>query len=700
MRKIYILITLIIFSLFSQYIFCQKNYSHIIILKNGSEYRGALIKIDNNNIVFNLNGEDKIFNKNDVSSIQLHQKRMYEDVQNVNEINDEEIKSLFKDSDKFKTGQDQQIVTLLDKIKVDFIDKNTLKINIKKAFKVLNVQGKDYSTQYFYYFKNISRARLLYGITISKDGKVSGIDDSAINDEPVNNQYPQYNLLNRIKFGLKNVDIGSVFVWEAEIIRHRYDISRPFYLEKQLMLNENVYKQDIEVISGNDFNYAYYPGKMDFHKGKTKKEFRDGKFIFTYKNEFIPGFTKSEENIPPDGYIIPFFCFSPVKSWKQISSDYYAEYFETPPSDDIKKMAISITTDEKEPLNQLKLLYNYVNRKIELGGVSIQDSYFTPLPDNILTNAPSLNVLDKSYLFTRMAQSLSIPVKMFFYIKNFNNPLLNSCPSLSQFDSVVCEYMINNKPFYFSFENNNFNYNQYYYSLSGADALEISGRDAVPVKLKKTNSADNEYHYDYLCELSSDNSMNIKKTTTVAGSDESNWRNDRFLSKDEFDKALQEGVNCFGNDASVLNYKFINRLDDFEKPVIFEENIHINNYAINSGEKIKLIKIPELRYSASMVNNTARRFPFAAGSPYRAVYTYQIIIPKNYKVGYLPKSINIENEYTAFSSEYKASGNKIIIRIVNTLKTDIIPVMAYRELKKIIEEKAEITNDWIILEEE
>jgi hypothetical protein len=699
MKKLMLLLFLFIsIIVFSESIEDQNYYSHIIILKNGSEYRGSLVRIDKDYVIFKINDKIKMFDKKTINSIQLHQKRMYEDVKTIDQINDPDISSLFEASDRFKINENLQIIMLLDKLKISFLDKNTIKYNIKKAYKILNVQGKDYSTQYFYYFKNISKAKLLYGITISKDGNVDCLDDSAISDEPVNNRYPQYDLLHRIKFGLKNVDIGSIIVWEAEITRSNDTLSRPFYIEKQLILDENILKQVVEVVSDDDFNYSLYEGKIDFYTGKFKKTTKGNQSIFTYVNEYIHGFSKDEQNIPSDRFILPFLCFSTINSWKKISTDFYNAYFDLPISDAINNLARSIIGNEDNAEKQLILLFNYLNRKIELANVSMYDFYFTPLSDDLLVSSPALNNLDKSYLFTRMAQALNIPVKMYFYKKNFNNPLQTKCPSISQFDSVICESNLNNISKYYSFENPNFKADQYYFSLSEAEALEVTKSNSEISRLKKIDYRMDKFFYTYKCELLTDNSMNILKTTTVIGSNEADWRNDRFLSKNEFDNIMQAEVSSFGTDASVIDYRFVNDLNDFEKHIIFEQNIQVKNYAINSGNKIKLIKIPELRYSASTVNRDSRRFPYDVGSPYVADYTFEITIPKNYKIGYLPKSVNIDNEFFSFFAEYKQKGNVIYIKIINIYKTDLIPVKSYSDLKASIEKKSKITNEWIILE--
>lgn len=703
LQKIY-LIFFLIFSLLilkAEDKITQKNeYSHIIVLKDGNEYKGRLKSIKDDSIIFEMDNIDKVFKKGDIERIQFHKKRLYEDIDNISKIEDPEIKEIWETSKKWEPTQALQVVILLDEMFYDFKIGNKVEITIKKAFKVLNEEGKNYSTQYFYYLKDCSKGDLLYGITILPDGSIRSIDESTINDEPINNEIPHYDNLHRIKFGLKDVDIGSVFIWEAKIEREWDYIKHPILIEKQLISYDNTEKSilKIKMPTSLKINYNFYDGFIPYKRPDVLKVKNKDGILYTIEQKNTEGFINDEKNSPSDYLIYPTFYAGPEISWQKLSSLYFTGFFNSPIQDKIKKLADDITKIEPSFIEKLSLLYNHVNREIDLTYIDFDQFQYIPLDENKLTEASSLNVLDKSYLFTRLANSVGIPVKFYFYRNNFKNQINNICPSIKQFDSAICEILIDKKPIYFSFEDQNYSIDQADYSISSAWALNVSEKNSKINRLKDIPYDYNKYQYDYQCFLKDDNTLYINKTTTINGNDETIWRRKRYLSKEELDKFMESKISTIGNDVTLSEYKFVNKLDEFEKPIVINENIMIKNYSYNSGKNIKLFKIPEIRISAQSVNKLQRNFPYKLDNTMLVEYNIEITIPDKYKVKYIPAALNLNYKDFSLLSNYSISNNKIKIAIKYYFMKDLISTNQYLNLKDWFEKFAKLTDEWILLE--
>gem|GEM_PF-1307821 len=676
--------------------------SHIIILKNGKEYKGKLIEINDENVIFFINGKKEVFNKKDVTRIQFHKKRLYEDVKIIKKINDIEIKKAWEESKKWKESKDLEVVFLLDKVNIEFIQDGLVKLNFKKAIKILNEEGKNYSTQYFYYLNNYRKPEILYGITVSPEGKVTCLEESAINDEPVNNEYPQYDLLNRVKFGLKDVDVGSVIIWEAEIIEKWDLLKNPFLFEKYLVNSNYNVKKELIIKAPEDLNInlALHNGLIPFKTGKSDKKTEKKNIIYSYVQENIKLFINDEDNTPHDSIIYPWFIIAcNAKSWDELSGLYYDKYFNKPINIDIKNLALSIVKNEKDSSVILSKLYEWVNRSINLVDVDMEEYSYCPNDEDKIISSSSLNVLDKSYLFTRMANALNIPVKMYFYKKSYKDKLIDNCFNLKQFDSVICESNIKNNKTIYSFENENFRLGQVYYSASEAQALDVTAPAGKIIMLPKLESDYNKYNYEYQCILSEDDTLNIKKITTIYGNEEIEWREKRFLSKDEFDIYMESRISNLGNNVKIVDYKFINKLDDFNNPVKFEENIIVYNYSYSSGKNLKLFKIPDLKYSAGSVSKSQRSLPYDIGITSTSNYDFEIIFPKKYKLQYMPQPLDISNDLFCFKSNYENKGNKLITGFKSVYYSKIIPISSYGIFKEYIENRSKLLAEWIILED-
>lgn len=676
-------------------------HSHILILKDGREYRGALKEIDENKVIFEINGQDKEWNKIEIERIQFQRKRQYEQVKNIEEIKDKEIKDAWQDSKKWNGSRDEQIVILLDRTDIEFNSKNKVTYRLKKIIKVLNEEGKNFSTQYFYYFKDKAKADLLYGITILPDGSITSVDESAINDEPINNKYPHYNRLQRIKFGLGNVDIGSILAWEAVIESEWDQFDLPFLFEKDLIIYENVVKRIINIRSSDhdNINYEIYGGLIKFSEPKINVKKELNKRVYSIIQENVKGYIDDESNSPSDSLIYPKISITNDIKWEKISEKYNKTYFSTAVESVINDLAQKIVKKEAKNDDILKQLYEYVNRKINIANVPLSQYSFLPNDAKTISEVSALNILDKSYLFVRLAKSFNIPVKMYMYRSNYRNDIINKSVSLKHFDSVICQTNIGSENIYISFEDQNYNIGQVDYATSNAWAIELTDSNSSLIQLDELPFDYNKFIHEYNCVLEEDNSLLIERKTTILGSSQANWRSKRFLSQDELDKLMKLRISSLGNDVVLEGYSFVNDLADFDKPIIFKEKIRVNNYSFSSGDDIKLLKIPGMRFSAGSVSKAQRSLPYDFGVTSDNIYKLSLKFPGRFRVKYLPKSMSIKNDDYNFTGSYnRNNNNEINVEFRTSLLKDLIETSKYTDLKDWLEQRAKLTDEWILLE--
>ena len=672
-----------------------------VILKDGREYKGNLIKIDEQDVIFEIDGKINNFKKIDVSKINLAQKRLYEDKENISQIADPEIKWVWEDSKKWEINQNQNIIILLDKLTYNFNENNQLVIRIKKGIKILNEDGKELSKQYFYYLKNYYSAKLLYGITIMNDGAISYVDEEAINDEPINGNFPQYDNLQRIKFGLKNIDVGSVFVWEAEVKGSFSDLENPFFTQRNLISEFPIEKRIVQFITPENVNLNFYykDGILPYKESQIRQFKLGTKKFYIMEENNIGEFINDELQSPASDLIYPFFYATVNTNWQTISTNYFNKFFKVSPSNSIKKFAMSIVKDETNDLKKINLLYEYVNRSIKLVDIEMSNSKYIPSEDDKILKSNNLNVLDKSYLFIRLLNSIGIDGKMFFYRNNGAGKLIDEVASLKQFDSTICMVEIDGKKTLVSFENENFALGQTNFNASEASCLQVTKPYSTKEVLPKINPDDNKTEVIYECELTADNTLIVKSTMTIYGKLQAEYRTKRFLSKEELDKWAKEGASRFGNDYTLESYNFVNNLSDFDKPVIYEEKIKVTNYSFSYKRGLKLFKLPAFFYNSKSVSKQKRIFPFDFYNTNVDNYKFSIKLPETYQVIFTPQPINYTYDDFSFTGEYKIEDGKILFEAKNVVSKRIIPQDKYETLKLWMEEKTKFSSEWIMIGE-
>lgn len=682
----------------------KNNQTHILILKDGREYKGHLIKIMDNKIFFFTNGQEKVFDKNKVKKIQFHKNRKYEETTLIKQIRDKEIQNIWQEAKKWNKQKDIDFVLLFDKVTYTFKDEHTVIIGHKKALKILTEAGKDQSTQYFYYNKLTTNATLKYGITISPKGSVYSIDDEAINDEPSYNSTPHYDFLHRIKFGLKQVDIGSIFVWESQKEVKIDKILNPFSMGSQLTTDYPINNKIVEILYPNSIHidYSIYKGLIPFNQPKITTSQENGYNKLQFKINDVKQFIVTEESSPSNSVIYPSFFASQRVTWQELSKEYYAKYFLQSPNKVIKQTAKKIIGKEHNKDKQLKLLYDFVNQKIKLVSIPLSSLCYRLTNQNKLLALPSLNSADKSYLFVKLAQSVGIGVDFLFYKNYFGKKIQKDIPSLRQFDSVLIRAPYKNKSIILSFENSNYYFGETSFVINGADILNISASGENLSKLPLLPSSFSHSKTNYNCILKEDNTLVVKRTTKILKTGQSSWRAKRFYSKKDLDKWIKARINSFNNNSILENYKFVNDLNDFSKPIILEENFIVKNFAYKSGKNIILLPIPGFNYSAANVNLPKRLFPFQIGSVYTSDFNLLLTIPQDYKFSFFPEPNKYDNKYFSFTHSINIDNeNKTINFTSETIfRKDNIPTTDYKILKEFKEKLAQISKKWILLEKQ
>ncbi len=699
MKKIlHFLIILIFISCQTTEVVQKKDSIHIIILNDGSEYKGRLIKIEGDKLFFLINNKINEFNRDDIKKIQFKQERLFEEFSNINQIKDPDIKFIWEKARNITSQNNENIAILLYKKNIVIDENNNYKMNIKIGFKVLTEEGKQESTQYFYYNKLFSKARLLYGITISKNGRLSFVEEEAINDEPIYNINPQYDIVQRIKFGLKDSEIGAVHIWEAEITGSYDDIKNPFFLEENLIEDYYLEKKVINIIypENKEIEYEIYNGLIPFKKPDIRFS-KSNKFKqISFTLEKIETFINDEQNTPDDDKILPSVSLFFKNSLNNLINSYYKKYFLSQLPDNIKDFGNNIIGKEKDKEKIVKLLYEYINRKINYSNISPRNSRYIPLPEEKILQVNSLNALDKSYLFTRLCKNYNIPVEMLFYRystkKNFENFV-----NLKQFDSVLCIVNINGRTQIVIFEKPDFTLYQRNLESSDAIGIIVSSQNYSIVKLDKISLEENVIEQHYICELNENNSLKVKRISIIKGSEELSFRNLRGLTKEEIDKNIISRLNSISDDIELINYKFINELSDFDKNIYLEENFIINNFSITSGS-IKLFNLPGFNYTTNNVIKETRRLPFVINYIGKTKIYIEIKIPDNYKVSFVPASISTIFDDIELKTNFSYDSNILKFNYEMLYKNLEIETKNYKDIKKCLEQRAFLSKEWIMIE--
>ena len=682
---------------------------HILIMNDGSEYKGTLVEIGDENVLFRTAEQTLSVARTDVSKINFSQSRLYNNVTNISQIDDKTIQNIYKKSQHYKNKlADSQYVNILNQRHYNIVDEKTVRCTMTTAVKILNDEGKSVSTQYFTYLKDRQTAKLVYAITIQPDGSVSAVDESAVNDEPVNNKYPLYDIEHRVKFGHKNADVGSLLIWQAEYEIAIDPIFSPFYAVLSFMDSEPMLDYDVRITHPADIRLD-----CESYKGwfpNVKPAVKNGKTEFSLSVHNIPPYRIDEEETPSYNILLPkVFVTTHIdgdrSAAQTVSFAYKDQYFSENVSDEMIAFTDKILSAHKsdKPRTAIETadeLYYYINRSIQTAAVSLQVMGYKPADDKTLCSSSYLSVLDKAYLFTRLLNYQNIGSALMRFYCSTDSVFPQNVFSLRNFNHVIVETEFDGEKHFYSF--NGKNYSRDVRPIASDESFCLTANQADDVsRLSSVECVSNRYDIDMECEMLPDGSMNVIQSSSISGVGMQSWRELRYLSKAQMDTYMNKRALSYGKDVTVKDYKFVSDFADYGTNIRFSESYLVRNFAYLSGDNILLsISSLGLNLSAGSVSKPTRQYPYDIDDISSMKKHICIKLPDGYQVRYVPA--NLDKSFLGgickAQYEYNEVNNELNLTFESNIEKRYVEPKNYPNFKDWIDSRASFCGEWVIFE--
>lgn len=259
-------------------------FADFIVLKDGNEYTGKLIKITENEIIFKSNNEEKTFKKEDVLKLLISKKRKFYDIDKLENLPDKNLVNYIKTPVSEDMSQLFNYVTILNKTEIKYENNRKVK-EITKIIKVLNNAGIEQAANYYIWDPDNSNVTLEYAFTVAPNGIITHIDDSTINIAKYQ-VIKDYNSQKIIKFTLPDVVQGSTIVYKIkeEFNSSKNETTNNIYYEFFEESSNPVFDKELVlwVKKNQDIDILKYNNP---HIEIDKKE-NNGYNIYTFKTSF------------------------------------------------------------------------------------------------------------------------------------------------------------------------------------------------------------------------------------------------------------------------------------------------------------------------------------------------------------------------------------------------------------------------------
>jgi len=687
----------------------------VLLLNDGSEYKGKLLKITENTVFFNTSGDSVIEASIDlIKKIDLQKQRLWSDKKMASEITDPVFEKYYNfkiDSSKFK---DPGCYYIYWNTEYKHISGSRWKITQTMLKKILKKRSESEGIVNYYYFDEYDTPSILFAFSIDPAGNLHHLDDNAMRSESLIS-IPQYENIRRYRFSLPETKEGAYIFYRTETIREYNDSKMPFYVQQAFREAEPVIHKSITIDVPDSMPIIYY--LTDASAVRSEPVENNKRRIFNFVTENIEGYI-SEENMPPAVKIFPTLYAGLEKNWntaaKNFSREFYEKFYgsEISKKDEYKKLQPLFdrigVSEKATQLEKAHKIYDFILKNIDYADVQPDYYGFTFNNFDLLLKTMTGNQFDKTLILIGLLKIAGIDADFVLCKSSARDQLINNIPVIRQFDGCLCRIKIDDLEYFLAPYNMTMPFGSIpsgYQNTTGAIIEENKmnqNMERPQFKFIKIPAADSVYKNGYkkliIMNVNSDDSIDAAEINEFYGNASVQARTITLQSEEEQKKYFEQSVAGIENNAELKDYSFSENLSDTLLFTI-KQSYKIKDYVLSASDVIKAFRIPGMSAGGFKFSDTDRRFDIKWYGYEFSIIHAQINFPENYEVYFLPaaEKIEIPEAAIAYNRSFFKIDNNIVFETQFSRKSDFLDKKNYDSLRSFYENIAKKSEDWIVI---
>jgi hypothetical protein len=652
-----------------------------LYLRGAEQAPGQTQEITREKVLFKTRDGVKEYPKEDVLKVQLQQPRKYDEVESKDAITDADLLECLKALPTPKDYPSDGAVVLFSRKTFDLTSKDRYKVIVRNIILVLQQRGEDAATNNVLFFDDTDSAAVDFALTITPDGRVLHLDDSALKVESVHARYPEYRRLSRLRFACKEPRPGSILDVQYTITR---GANGPF----DTLFSEDVYGGEYPVLRKD--TRILPPAKAKLAPVSTVRvpEALNAEVAAWSLKAPMAGITP-EPNMPPNIYFLPAVVLGAPATWPALAKTYRESCESLPglPEDAVAKA--------KELFAQggPAAIHDFVARTIRLVPVPQLHFRLTPgAPTDTLARGAA-NELDLNYLYFAMLKAADVPCEFALLRSRGAGPFTPDVPSMRAFDASAV--LIKEGDGRFTTATSEilpFEALPSGYYGANALVLEPVGRLCVIPHAAPDIEASRT---EFTATLADDGNLNMTIMFSGNGNAAAWMRGLKNLGQQDLGNRLQQFVASWRPAGTLTNFKHSD-LADLRTPPSLTLDVTIPNFATRAGD-LMLMNIPSLNYDAAEVGRPTREHAMWWDYILHESCTGRINLPKGYGIYTLPTLESSDTPVASYKADMRQDGDALLFEDAFALKSTQAPAEQYGQYKTCIETRADATRQRIIL---
>ena len=566
--------------------------------------------------------------------------------------------------------------------------------------KILNERGKEkFSEAHIEYDSTYEKVELEYARTIKPDGIVAEVGKKHIRDVSKYLNFPLYSNVRVYIISFPEVIEGASIEYKLNIQRNQLINKKDVALSYSVQSSEPIIQADFEVTVPKEKKLQIKILNREFNNFGSRLEpvleDRGSSLIYKWKFKNIPQIIP-EANMSPLVEITPTINLSTFSDWQDIYAWWWGlakDKFSVDNAiiDKVNDLTGGLDSDEEKA----RAIYNFCSQKIRYVAVEYGQAGYEPHRAEEIFKNKYGDCKDQSMLLVAMlrhagfsAWPVLISTKEYYDLDTgFPSMLFNHC---------IAAVSLKDKIIFLDPTAETCSFGDLPPDDQARRALVFKDNGYQIMQIPLYPARHNLAKQTLAIKISAEESIKADKSVLTEGVYDQAQRNWLLYTPPELiAAALQEKIQNVSIGSRLEGYS-IKNLEDLNTPVIL-------NYGFSGPEYLTLAGslriMPQLaNLDASLVAKEKRQYPIDFSFLDIKENIFEIAIPENFVIKYMPESVSKDSPWLTYSAEYNYKDNKIHFRQNIELKKKNIPGNEYLDFKYFFEGLAKKIKQRIVIE--
>ena len=584
--------------------------------------------------------------------------------------------------------------------KVEVTPQNTQISTLHYLIKILNERGKEsFSETHIDYDSTYEKVELVYARTIKPDGSVTEVGSRHIRDVSKYLNFPLYSNARVYIISFPEIVEGASIEYKVKIYRNQLINKKDFAIDYPVQASEPIIAANFNLTLPQEkapklkiLNEKYNNFSANL---KPQIQPQDGRLIYSWQFKDVPQIIP-ESNMPPNVEINPTLLISTFKSWQELYGWWWQLAKDKIKADTaIKEKVRELTKGLNSEEAKARSIYNFCAQEIRYVAVEYGQAGYEPHYASDIYKNKYGDCKDQAILLVTMLKEAGLAAWCVLIPTKDCYDLNEDFPAMF-FNHCIAAAALKNKIIFLDPTAQTCAFGNLPVGDQGRKVL-IFKEDGfqvqdIPFFPAETNLVRQQANI----KINLDESIAAEKTIFTYGAYDAGQRLWLLYTPPELiEQALKEKLQDVSIGAKLERY-IIKNLEDLNTPVLLTYTFKGPEYFTVAGNLWLMPQLASL--DASIVAKDIRKYPIDFSMLDTVETIFEITIPRQFTIRYLPASVSEESAWLKFSVEYSYKDNKIYFKQRRELKNSLVLEEEYPAFKNFLESLAKRIKQRIVFE--